>query len=533
MSLLNPRTWLKNRITVELLETRMTDQEEEHQIIMDDFNEKLRVYESINNTSITTHQRKSMWESVFRKSVAYKSELIRDADKVKTSFIHTGIVELLVQDSLAPSPTTNNVIDLTSKNAKINQALKSFQEDVDIDAIAKSIIDDVITYGEYYLSVETEEGKGITKVLDNKDQRAIVPVYEGAKPIKFLALESTTMQKKVAELSPDEIVHFCLGTRKLRIKIDGMDSKQGSNGKISEYVRIGIPFFYGVFDLINILTLLTQLVPASYLQKINSTSIIGISVSEGMDPQKAFNVCRRYENLLNKSTSYNPDSGEMTVQDLITAAGRYKAIPILGEKGRMEKMDPRYDEITDIAIFQELKKDIFGTVGVPYNFFYGGETSKGETLKMFARYTKKLSMIQTAMANGMKQMAKIHLKQLGLEAGDMIECKFANTLISVEELDKLEFESTLMGVVGEMVEVVTNVASQAQGEIDGKILGEFVDKRLSLLSLAGVIKFPPKPKPESEPEPEPEPEPKEEEPKEEPKPTAATTGPQGDQTTEK
>ena len=473
-------------IDVELYEARLSTKETEYNDLVEEMKHKMDLYESVNNSSLSGHQRKSMWDAVFRKSMTQKSELVRAANSIKSSFLHSGILELLVQDSLAPSPTTNNVIDLTSENKVIDKILKDFQETVDIDAIANSIIDDVITYGEYYLSLKVEKGKGITRVLDNIDQQNIVPVYEGTKPSKYLLLDKASKTKQVAEVDPSSIAHFCLGSRKLRIRIEGV---QGAS-KISEYVRVGMPFFYGVFDLVNTLSLLTSLVPASYLQKMNGTAIVGVSMPEGVDPKNAFKICRRYENLLNKTTSYDPTKGEMTVSDLITAAGKFKCIPILGEKGRMDKVDPRYEEMTDIGVFQEFKKDVFGTVGVPYNFFYGGETSKGDTLKQFARYTKKLSMIQMAIATGIKQMAHIHIRALGKEPGDMVDVQFANALISVEELDKVEFESTLMSVMGEMVEVINNVAEQGGGVINKKELSIFINERFKLLNLDKVLTFP-------------------------------------------
>lgn len=484
----------KDKITVELLESRISAKENEMDELKTMMKDQHDLYESVQNTSITSYQRQSLWDAVFRKSASRKADLVKAANSIKGSFLHSGIIELLVGDALAPSSTTNNILDLfASGNKKIEKELKEFQETINIDAIAGTIIEDVITYGEYYLGVQVEQGKGVVKVTDDVDQANVVSVYDGTEPSKYLRFANTRHSKKVEELNPDQLVHFCLGSRKLRIRVEGIPGVK----KMSEYVRVGIPFFYGVFDLVNTLTLLTGLVPASYLQKINGTSVIGVQISEGTDPDKAFKVCRRYENLLNKASSYDPTKGEMNVTDLISAAGKWKCIPLMGEKGRMDKIDPRHEELTDISMFQEFKKDIFGTVGVPYNFFYGGITSKGDSLKQFARYTKKLAMIQKAISTGFIQLAKIHLKAKGMDGGNLIETKFANALISVEELDKIEFESTLMTVLGEMVSVVSDIAQNGEGKVNGKVLNSFINERLRMLNLTDVIDFPSEVKPDA------------------------------------
>lgn len=466
---------------IDLYEARLATNE----IEMGKMSKQLDIFEAYNTSSFTEHQKQSLWSSVFQKSVQKKSDLVKLVNQAKSSFIHCGIIDLLVGDSIAPSPITDNVLDLTSENKDIKKGLEDFQQKVNIDAIVTDIIEDVISFGEYYLTVEGKEGEGITKVSDNVDQGQTVAVYDGFKPSKFLQM-SEDGRKKVVNVDIKDMVHFCIGSRKLRIKVE--NTTQGSK-KLTEYVRIGRPLFYGVFDLVNTLTLLTALVPASYLQKINGTSIIGVSVPDGLEAKKAFKICRQYENLLNKVSSYDPTQGDMTVNDLISQAGKFKCVPLYGDKGRMDKVDPRYEELTDISMFVELKRDIFGTVGVPYNFFYGGDTSKGDSLKQFARYVRNLYMIQSAVASGIKQMATIHLNYLGHKpAPSHIQAKFANALISVESLDKLEFEGLLSNTLNEVVEAVMTIGSRTRSVIDTKVLNEFLSKYMKMLSLEGVFK---------------------------------------------
>lgn len=465
----------KGKTDVELLESKLTATEQR----LTALNER---YETLAERAflkgLSDHREKHILASVFSKSVRKKADIIREVEKARGYFLYPAIMELLINDSLASDVVTNEIVNLTSSNKKINDGLVDFQKRVDLDSLVLSISEDLLSYGEYFLAVEMGDA-GIEKVKDCVSQESMVALYEGPTPVKYLR----QVKNRLESCDADKFVHFCIGERKLRIKVSGENR--------IEYVRIGRPLFYGSFDLLNNLSLLTALVPASYIQKINNTSVVGIQLPEATSPEDGFKICRKYEKLLNKAVTYDPTKGDISVSDVLSQAGKFKVIPVIGSgKGSLSKVDPRYREITDISMLQELKKDVCGDAGVPYSFLYGGEKNKNDTLKQFARYVKKLHMIQKAISRGIKQLAFMDLVAKGLKpAPDHIEAKFSNTLVSVEELDRIEMLDQLISTLGNTVDTIFSIGEKAGAEVSRDKLGQFVNRYLKIVNLDSLFEF--------------------------------------------
>ena len=234
------------------------------------------------------------------------------------------------------------------------------------------------------------------------------------------------------------MLHFCYGYSKVRIEVDGRQQ--------NEFLRMGKPIMWGTFNLFNSLDTLTALVPAMYVQKLNSTSIIGLAVSPDTDPKDALEAAQRYESILNRFTI--GDDNEQLVSQILNAAGKFKCVPMWQDHGQLQENDPRWKAQIEVELFEELRRSIMASIGVPYGFVFGGDTKKQDTLKQFTRYLRKLALIQRAVKNGLVQLGIIHLVAMGkkLNVEDII-VKFTNQIIAADELDKLEFIDTLVGVL--------------------------------------------------------------------------------------
>lgn len=485
MTVFNPRTWFGSTPIVNLSEgivntELMQAQTKRINILEDKYN---RVVSEALRKGLTDKKWNSILGSIYTKTLEKKGEIIKKVDSVKNSFLYTAILDLVINDAIAPSVMTNDIVLITSSNAPIRKELQELETRIDFDALVLSLVEDLLSYGEYYTSIVSREKEGVIGIVDNVDQSEIVSVYDAFEPAYFLRQKGT----KLTKIKVTELAHFCLGSRKLRIKVEDKD--------IKEYVRIGRPLFWGTFDLLRNLELISALIPASYLQKINSTSLIGIQVPDNASPEDAFEICRRYEDVLNSSISMDKETGDISISDVLSAAGKFKVIPVASSgKGTLTKMDPRFEEMTDISIFEELKRNIMATVGVPYEFVFGGDSTKGELLRRFARYMRKLYMTQQAIAQGIKQIAKIHLAMKGMKAAPgHIEVKFTNALISVEELDKIEFIDTLVGTLGNVVDVLGNAKESLGAQVDNKQLQEFLNRHLKIVGLEDLFKLTTKP----------------------------------------
>lgn len=432
-------------------------------------------------------KKKNILSALYTQSIARKADVIKTVQRYRENYLYVGILQLLIEDALSHNPVTNDLVQITSDNSVFNKHLQELQERVDIDGYVSSIVEDMLSLGEYMLSVECKPGEGVTKLRDDLDQSRLIAVYDYNLPAYFLELAEDRTFKGVTQIEPWKILHFCYGYSKLRMKIEGRTQ--------SQYVRIGKPIMWGTFNLINYLDILTALVPAQYVQKLNSTSIIGVSVPEGMAPDEALKTAQRYEGLLNKFNETS-DNEELTAQ-ILKAIGKFKVIPVWGDRGQLNRMDPRWEEMTDVPVLEDIRRSIMASVGVPYNFIFGGEGDKNQTLKQFSRYLRKLALIQRAVKEGLTQLALIHLinveedpeKKLQPSIKD-IQVRFTNQLISVEELDKLEFVDTLIAVVKNSVESINSIAASAGATINAPVLEDFLVKYLQMVGMENIFNLP-------------------------------------------
>jgi len=418
---------------------------------------------------------KSVLSTLYQKVVAKKTAIVEMVDQHRDNYLYTGILNMMIEDSLAPNPITNDIVYITSPNATFKTKLDELQAKVNIDGILASFMDDFLSYGEYYLKMDVEAGKGITAIHDSVEQAKTVAVYAEAEPKFFM-----TNEKEKTELDSKQYAFFCLGGSKLRIKVDDKN--------MSEYVRMGKPMLWGTFDLLDQLSLLTVLIPASYVQKINSSSLIGVQVPDGTQAADLKEILQTYERVLNDK-DININSSGTRITDILASIGRFKAVPIFSTHGDLRKADPRFDEMQDVSVLEDLRKCICASIGVPYPFLFSGEVSKNETLKLFARYVRKLGTIQRAVREGLTQIALSHLVNSGLSPKPSdIEVKFTNSLISVEDLDRLEYVDTLVSVVNNIATSLNGIATSMKYSIDTNEMNKFLKDFLKIVTLDKIFK---------------------------------------------
>lgn len=416
--------------------------------------------------------------TIYDKSKQTKEDIVREVQDCKETYIFNALMNVLVEDALGASAVTKDIVNITySDNDKLNVILKDLQSNIDIDGIVKNISEDLIANGEYILRTEFSDKRGLIDVIDDVNQSEVIALYESNIPKKFLVRKKQITEERDMK----EFIHFCIGSRKIRIKLDEKN--------LEEYVRIGRPLFYGTYDLLKSLMLMTALYPASFIQKMNGTSIVSIQIPETTTPQEAFEVCRKYEELLNNAISINTSNGEVNISDVLNAAGRFKVIPTYTEKGTMQKADPRYEEMTDITVLKDIRETICSTLGIPYGFVFGGDSaSKTDSLKSYARYIRRLASIQDAVSNGLKMIAYIHLKSLGYNPIiSKIEARFTNQLVSIDELDKIEFTDTLISTLANLADSVAKISNRLGTEIDGEKLKIFLNSILKIVNLDEIF----------------------------------------------
>jgi len=428
---------------------------------------------------------------VLGQPVQDKQRMMEMVEAYKDTFFHQMIVNLLVDDALSMDPVTGDVVEITTVNESLRPIVEGLQERIDLDAFVSAIIEDVVAYGDYVVRV-VNDGKKVVALEDDIDQKKVIVVYKAGRPVCLVDHSEITKNSDKAMKSYAEFLHFSVSPRKVRLKLPERVYAHVESMGFTEYVRLGKPLFWGLWDLLNSLYILMVFYPIFCVQKLNATTIVGVRVTQETSVQRAWEIAGKYQELLNVYTTVD-ERGRVALADVIDTVGRYKVVPVWGEeKGFIQLADPRLEESFALDIVEELKITLCAALGVPYSFLFGSKEgmAKLDTLKSFSRYIKKVASIQRAVREGLYQLVRIEAKLQGL--GDVpveeVDVRFRNALISTEHLDKLEFITGMIETVRGSVDAVNEIASVLEGKVDKEKIVDFLNDYFGLIGLEGVIK---------------------------------------------
>jgi len=427
-----------------------------------------------------------------------RKELVKKVDEVKSFYLVDAILQQYVEDALSPDISTGDILEVRSDNSNLNKELKYLDENFKFDSLVEDIAFDLLCYGEYTLSTKVEKDKGLVELNDDVDQSSVFAVTKSGEITKYLVRTSEHGVDKVTVKEPFEYVKFMLSGRKVRLNLVDEIGKElykrvKDKDDIPRFVRVGRSLIYSIIPKIKELQLLEALVPASKLNKMTQGSVVGVAVPSNTPPDQAFKVAKRIEDLLNKRVGVNTTTKSLAIEDAIAAAGKLKVVPVFGDKGQLQKFDYKMDEPDDLLnSIEDLRKVICTTVGIPYEILFGGEGPKGELLKRYARYLRRLKSIQRAICNGIKQIVFIHLVNKGISfTPSDIEVSFRNKLVEIDNLDSLEFMDASVGMLSNVKDFIFDLASEGsplRDYVDFDRFVEFLNKQFSIVGLGGVVR---------------------------------------------
>ena len=451
---------------------------------------EIRAWSAFYNV-LTDKSRRYFLSAILGQPILDKQRMIETVEAYKDTFFHQMIVNLLVDDALSMDPVTGDVVEITTVNESLKPIVEGLQERIDLDAFISSIVEDVVAYGDYVVRV-VNDGRKVVALEDDIDQKKVIVVYKAGRPVCLVDYSEVTKNSDDAMMNYVEFLHFSVNPRKIRLKLPDKVYEQVAKEGFTEYVRLGKPLFWGLWDLLNSLYILMVFYPVFCVQKLNATTVIGVKVPQETSVQRAWDIARKYQELLNVYTTVD-ERGRVALVDIIDTVGKYKVVPVWGdERGFMQLADPKLEESFALDIVEELKVTLCAALGVPYNFLFGSREgmSKLDTLKSFSRYVKKVASIQRAIREGLYQLVRIEAKLQGL--GDIpvqdIDVRFRNALISTEHLDKLEFVTGMIETVRGTVESVNEIAGVLEGVVDKEKVVDFLNDYFGLVGLEGVVK---------------------------------------------
>jgi len=453
----------------------------------------------------------ALFSTVWNRVRNERTRIYKDIVELRKFYLTNTIISQFATDALTPEVGTEEILEVVSTdsdNDLLKDELKELQDKFDLDAIVNSVVEDFLAYGEYYLSVEVDgtvnsPGEGLVDLRDDVEPNSIVCLSEFGNVLGYLHIKRGTGGTERLEFV-DKVSYIQFSFQPARLRVDLMKEMEPHIKRIRElekkygikvprFVRVGKPVIFDVIDKITELSLLEQMVPAISLSAMAAGNVMGVRVSDGMGLEEAMKLARALEELVNKKVSVDTTNKAVSLENIMSSAGRIRFIPIWGTAGGSPVVSLGYKEdvqgLSDWA--SKIREVICGAAGIPSEVLFHtgmGSSERGARagiLRRYARYLRKLKLIQTAVAKAIEQMAGIHLVARGIpfKPSD-IRTRFKNNLIEIDNLDELEYIDTTISVLKNVIEFLMEKMSKY---IDEEELIDFVREELSVAGVPSDI----------------------------------------------
>lgn len=443
------------------------------------------------------------YSTIYTRVSQSRRKLIREVERMRQFYLVDVILTQLTEDALTPEITTGDIVEVTSPKKEIQYEIDYLEEKFDLDQLILTITPDLLAYGEYTLATqvnvnpnasnlyESKTEYGLIELLDNLDQSSVIALSRYSAIDGYLILDEHGQIKKRL---PCDFVKFTLLSQRLRIDIHqefGIVTPKLSR-EVPRFIRVGRSVIYSVLSKLKELELIEALVPATKISKLSSGSLIGIQVPAGYEIDKALDAAKKVESLINKKMGIDPKLEELTIENIMNAAGRLKVVPIFGDKGTLSKLDYKSEEPEELlSSIVDIRKTILSSVGIPYEVLFGGEeTKRGEIIRKFGRYLRKLKAIQKSLEEGLRQIIYIHLVNKGIPfTSEDIRVEFYNKIVDMESLDRLEYIDTTVAILKNIDEFMEKLSSYegVKDAINFREYMRFLNNELNIVGFNEII----------------------------------------------
>ena len=383
------------------------------------------------------------------------------------------------------------------------------------------IVPELLRDGEYAFGIlfDTEDKKGITDIIDDFDVINLLPFYENDK-LAFVINQNNFTEdnnknstyvasfngddSKPVAYKPDNIVFFRLhNTNRLRINMSAFYNSefrktfQTRTGlKLPKYVRSALPIYYGAIPLLNRLKIMENVSTVLDLNDILKPEIVHVTVPENTSSVEAEQIIRDYERHLNDMSGLT-DVSDLDLGTLAAQANRRKVLPMwMDTKGTLTSAAVNQAAKGQAAweSIDKLRNLIALSIGIPpfYINISSNPVGKAETIKLYSRYTRKLTSLQKTLADGIKDILLIHLEHCGFKINrDNLNISF-KALTSADALDDTDLLLGLINAISDMYEALHKIT---QGEdnkfvLDDEQFKAFFDRCTSTyLNISNLIRI--------------------------------------------
>ena len=194
---------------------------------------------------------------------------------------------------------------------------------------------------------------------------------------------------------------------------------------------------------------------------------MNVQVPESYSYKRALEAATAYEQWFYDSTEETRNTFSQTGVDninfnrILELSQKFKCMPVWGDsKGALQTLDLA-DTRDNREAIQDIKDELSLTSGIPYYYFnpQAGGMEKKEMLKTYAKYARKLHILQQSIANS---VIEVHYKNLKCKGYDInredIAVKF-KAIVNADSLESIEEIINLFTALSEIVQCLDQFAS--------------------------------------------------------------------------
>lgn len=494
---------------------------------------KSNALDELRSMSMEDRQILSTLLAVYNQHISTKREILQQARNLFDCDIVQTVIDVMIDDGFNSFQNEKEEFKIEyllddedldnlgeEYQEQIQNEIDDFVEKFALKARCAEIVPELLRDGEYAWGVlfDEEGKKGITEIVDDFDVINLLPFYENNK-LAFVINQnhfegqdekSPLISKfglndeKPVAYKPDNIVFFRLnGPTKLRINMSAFydsefkkmfKAKTGIN--LPKYIRTALPIYYSAMKTLNRLKIMENVSTVLDLTDVLKPEIVHVTVPETTSAVEAQQIIRDYERQLNDLSSISSED-TFELSTLAAQATRRKVLPMwMDTKGTLTsaavnqaaKGSGAWDSIDRLRNLAAL------SIGIPpfYINISGQPIEKAQTIKLYSRYTRKLTSLQKTMADGIKDILMIHLQHKGLNISrENLSVKF-KAITSGDSLDDTDLLVGLVSGLSDLYKAIHEITSSDDNHfvLDDEQFKDFFDRCTSTyLNISNLIRI--------------------------------------------
>lgn len=378
-----------------------------------------------------------------------RKQLYNIYDEMDDSVAYISSALDLWSDDATQPDADGTIIRVTSESDKVLAITQDLIDDFELETKISKWARCVAKYGDFFIKLKYEEGKGITKILDDIYPSMVERHDLDGELVAFSSLVNESLVHDV--VPPWDYVHF-KHKGDIPKDMDRLNDYQMGKGDHSLFSSYGQSVLRPAIKVYAQLRFTENMIILSRLTNSIRRNIFMINVGNSA-PDKSYEAIANYANLLKKNINLDLESSIYNSQRKTISYDEDIFIPVADPKN-----DIRIEQIggdTDIGEQYDLEyllNKLFSALKIPKAYLnYEQDLNARSTLvQLDIRYARSVASIQQTLRGGLLRLARINLAMHDIDP-DAVEFDIQLTPVSTidaeakrqELLDKANVANTI------------------------------------------------------------------------------------------